>query len=88
MLTIEIDDNAPLYTVKDIELPVDWRLPDNIKLKDMGDKILSEKRYLAIKVKSEVMPDEYNIIINPQHPGFTNHVKALKMNSPDVDKRL
>jgi len=86
--TIEIDDNAPVYNLPDSELPPDWRIPDNIQLKNTGDKILNEKKYLAFKAKSAVIPEEFNFILNPLHPDYSRYVRIVKLSLVDVDKRL
>src|SRR4051794_4547055 len=41
VMTIEIDDAAPVYTMPDVDLPADWRIPENLSLKQIGDKFLS-----------------------------------------------
>ncbi|MEO6815010.1 MAG: RES family NAD+ phosphorylase, partial [Ginsengibacter sp.] len=37
IMTIMIDDSAPVYKVPDRILPKDWRLPENIFLKESGN---------------------------------------------------
>src|SRR4249919_3732287 len=39
IITLEIEDKAPILELKDEKLPTDWRLPDNLVLKSMGDRI-------------------------------------------------
>ncbi len=33
-----------------------------------GTSFLQKKEYLALKVPSAIIPDEFNIILNPLHP--------------------
>jgi len=88
IMTINIEDSAPVYEVKDSELPKDWREPENIALKTMGDKLFEDNKYIGLKVRSAVMPDEYNYILNPLHPDYKNLVKVISVEDYDVDKRL
>jgi len=50
-------------------------------------RITKKEEYLALKVPSAIIPDEFNIILNPLHPG----IQACKVISsiPFVfDKRI
>lgn len=50
----------------------DWQKDDYISSRRYGDKWLLEKRTLALIVPSALgAPVEKNVLINPQHPGFT-----------------
>jgi RES domain-containing protein len=86
--TLEIDNNAPIYTVRSTELPKTWRQPENMELKNKGDRILQEKKYLAFKVRSAIIPEEFNFVLNPCHSDFNKYVKVTKIEKLDVDKRL
>lgn len=88
IMTIEISDAAPIYTVPDERLPADWRVPENIVLKEMGDRLFAEKQYLGIKVRSAVMQDSYNYVLNPQFAGYYDLVKVVAVKPLAVDKRL
>jgi RES domain-containing protein len=88
MMTIEVDDEAPIYAVTDARLPADWRVPDNMELKRIGDRLLRGDKYLAIKAKSAVLPQQYNYILNPGHPDFQKSVRVVKTEALDVDQRL
>lgn len=86
--TIEIDDAADIYKVPDSMLPADWRLPENLSLKNQGDKLLNNKNYIGFRVRSAVMPEEYNLVLSPQHPDFTKLVRVKKIDLLKVDERL
>jgi hypothetical protein len=60
-------------------LAADWRMPENLSLKNQGDKLLGKKNYIGFKVRSAVMPEEYNLVLNPSHPDFTKFVKVKKI---------
>jgi RES domain-containing protein len=88
IITVEIGDNAPILELKDEELPKDWRLPDNLVLKGMGDRLLLNKQYLGFRVRSAVMPDEYNLVLNPLFLDFNKLVKITGVDRLEVDQRL
>ena len=88
VMTIEIENKVPFYKVRDESLPKNWRLPENIFLKEMGDKILKEKKNIGIKARSAVMENSYNFILNPLYFGFYDLVKVIKVHKLEIDKRL
>ncbi|MBA2563783.1 MAG: RES family NAD+ phosphorylase [Chitinophagaceae bacterium] len=88
IMTIEINDAAPIYKVKDAELPKDWRQPESIGLKTLGDKLFKDNKYIGLKVRSAIMPNEYNYILNPLYPGYNDLVKVISVEDHNVDGRL
>lgn len=88
IMTIAIDDTAPVQEVKDTALPPYWKLPENIALKALGDKLLLTNEYLGLKMRSAIMPYEYNFVLNPQFPDYHNLVKVTNIEDLIVDKRL
>jgi RES domain-containing protein len=88
VMTIEIDDRAPLFNFPDADLPSNWRLPENIELKVIGDRFFSENKYIGLKVRSAVMPNQYNIILNPRFPDYQEYVQVIGVEPLEVDQRL
>lgn len=88
IMTIEVEDKAPLYKVPDTILPKNWRLPENIFIKDFGDRIFKQKKYLGIKVRSAVMENSYNFILNPLFPRYYDLVKVSEVHRLKIDGRL
>lgn len=88
VIGIQILDTSLIYKVKDSELPSDWREPENIALKSLGDRIFGQNKFLGIKARSAVMPEEYNYILNPLFSGFRDLVKIDSVSNFTVDKRL
>ena len=88
IMSIEISNTAPIYDVIDTDLPEDWRLPENSALKNMGDKLLSANKFVAIKARSAIMPYEYNYILNPHYPGFHDLAKVAGVEDYNFDARL
>jgi len=85
--TIELPDD--LVTIIDIsELPDSWKdIPVPIEIQSLAMKWLTEEEYLGIKVPSIIVPNEYNLIINPLHPQF-NTVKLISIKPFNFDARL
>lgn len=88
VLTIEIDDRAPIMEFPDADLPPNWRHPENIELKEIGDRVFSSNKFIGLKVRSAVMPNQYNIILNPQFAGYQEYVHVISVDPLEVDQRL
>jgi RES domain-containing protein len=66
VITYKIPD--AIYTIPKIDLPENWNNPkvqDNTR--EFGTNLLKEAKYIAIRVPSVVIPQEYNFLINPKH---------------------
>jgi len=88
IMTIEVDDKVPVYEIKDKELPKNWRRPDHIALKELGDKILNTGKFIGIKARSAVLPTQYNYILNPKYTDFYKRVKVINVEPLDLDQRF
>ena len=88
IMEIEIDKRAPIYTVKDSEYPTEWKQLELIENKILGDRWMSEKKFIAIKVKSAINEFEYNYLLNPLFPRFHDLVKVVGLTQIKVDERL
>lgn len=69
--SIEIPDSL-IQPFKCSDLPKDWfATPANDETHDFADKYLFlDKKNLAIAVPSVMVPEEYNLVINPLHPKY------------------
>ena len=55
------------------QLPGDWTsAPASSSTKEMGSSILKASEYLAIKIPSAIIPDEFNFLLNPAHQNSVN----------------
>lgn len=71
--SIEIPDNVSLKEIVLRDLPQDWpTYPAPLKLADIGTEWARTKETLLLRVPSAIVPREYNILINPQHPDMPN----------------
>ena len=65
----EIPD-ADIAKIKEKDLPGDWKaVPAPASTKDFGTSLLTAADHLVLKIPSTVIPDEFNYLINPAHPG-------------------
>ncbi|HWJ25941.1 MAG TPA: RES family NAD+ phosphorylase [Flavisolibacter sp.] len=88
VMKLQLAEHAPVLTLPDKDYPKDWTAPESLKCNALGDQIMSEARYLALKVKSAVNPIEYNYLLNPLFPGFHDLVKVSEVTKIPVDPRL
>lgn len=87
LVTLELPDESLTALPPDL-LPADWRaFPHANSTQLVGDEFVGKGRFLALKVPSAVVPDEYNFLINPRHPDI-RQVKVLAVEDLDFDKRL
>ena len=77
-----------IRTVDIRKLPADWKSePPGPNTKKLGDHWIKDQASLALKLPSVLVPSEYTVLINPEHPDFT----TLHVNSPipySFDSRL
>jgi RES domain-containing protein len=87
IITIEIPDNSVQeFNIQD--LPANWRsFPHTDSTQKIGNKFIDEGKYLAMKVPSALVQEEYNYLLNTGHRDF-NRVKILSTDPFNFDKRL
>lgn len=88
ILKIEIDDNAPVYQLPAKEYPTNWKQPELLKNKALGDELMLAKKHLAIKIKSAINELEYNYLLNPLFPNFNKLVQVKEVKEIIIDARL
>ena len=72
LATIEFPDIADIFEIKNSDLPTDWKaFPYSIATQSIGDKFLSEGKYLILKVPSAVVQGDFNYLLNPSHRLFS-----------------
>jgi len=87
-LVISIPSNGKVETVSISDLPPDWRSLLNLSpCQQIGDAWLSEQRSLLLRVPSVIIPEEYNYVLNTQHPEFKN-VRIERMEPFLFDPRV
>ncbi|MEL6534020.1 MAG: RES family NAD+ phosphorylase [Bacteroidota bacterium] len=88
MLEIELPDNAILKSVSEKELPLGWdSLPHQPQSQRIGDSFVQEGEALGLRVPSVVIPGDFNYMLNPYHPEFSQ-VKIVGAKPFPFDSRL
>lgn len=73
LVRLDLPDDQPLYrsTAPD-NLPAGWdALPSSTAAAAFGDAFLRAGTHLGVIVPSVVMPEAFNIVLNPAHAAFT-----------------
>lgn len=69
-----IDAGIPKRIIAEVglnNLPSNWRDdPPPMELQEIGDEWMKTKSSCVLKVPSSIIPNEFNFIINPDHPDF------------------
>ncbi len=88
IVTIVINDKAPIYTFTNEDYPIEWKKLDNIENKVLGSRLMLKKEFLGFKVKSALNDHEYNYLLNPLFPNFNNLVEYIAAQNLIIDSRL
>lgn len=71
LVTVHIKDSNEPKIIRADQLPDRWRsFPAPEALAEMGAQWMQSGESLLLKVPSVIIPNEWNILINPAHPGF------------------
>lgn len=70
-ISIEIPDNS-LTEFSLSDLPNDWKNPVSpLSTKNFGTLLFKKAEYLALKIPSVIVSQEFNYLINPTHPDIS-----------------
>jgi len=87
IVTLDIPEDA-LLQLRVTELPDNWQdTPAPASTKDFGTALLQKASYSVIVVPSVVLPDEFNYLLNPLHPGIAK-VKVVSVKDLVYDLRI
>ncbi|MDD4192522.1 MAG: RES family NAD+ phosphorylase, partial [Mangrovibacterium sp.] len=71
LVKIELPDGIEIQSVPEKVLVKGWNhFPFARETVDFGTSFLQKKEHLALKVPTVIIPDEFNIILNPLHPNI------------------
>ena len=88
ILEIHIMKTIGIQSVKEGELPLNWRdYPAPEQLADIGTNWLKSKSSLLLEIPSAVVNKESNILINPLHEDIKN-VSLVSIEKFSFDPRL
>jgi len=65
-IKVDIPDNVSRQSVDEAQLPTDWSRRIAIT-RAWGDRWLREGHTALLTVRSVLLPETYNVIINPRH---------------------
>ena len=86
--TLEIPDDIGVKKILIPDLPPDWRsCPAPFELAQLGTSWVLSNETLLLRVPSAVVEHEFNILINPSHPGM-KHVMISRIENYRFDNRL
>lgn len=85
LIQIEVPD-IPIKSLAKTSLKLNWQ-KDIDYSRFIGNEFLKNKESLLLKVPSAVIPDEYNVLINPGHSGVKK-VKLISAKIFEFDIRL
>jgi RES domain-containing protein len=89
IMRLEIANNdGNILHLLDNDYPADWMEAESSACKILGDSIMAERKYLAIKVRSKVNPYEYNYLLNPLFPRYHDLIDVISIEKLNIDIRL
>lgn len=87
-IEIDVPDGAPMEEVSPATLPGDWRrVPDHPACVRLGDDWARRGEALALRAPSAVIPEESNVLLNPEHPAAAS-VRVIGSREFSFDPRL
>ncbi|AZI25898.1 RES domain-containing protein [Pedobacter sp. G11] len=70
------------------QLPKNWRAyPSSFELQKIGDEFVKTNKYLLLRVPSAIIEDEFNFLMNVNHP-LAENIKILEIKPFSFDNRL
>lgn len=85
---IEIPEDVEVIEVNMEDLPLNWDAkPPALATQYIGDDFVKQNIAPVLKVPSSIVPEEYNFLINPNHPDSKN-IKVIETKTLRFDKRL
>lgn len=88
LITIDVPDEISMRVISSDDLPKGWRhYPPPRSLSEMGTEWIRTEESLILRVPSAVIPQEWNVLLNPQHSEM-NRVEILSVEPFGFDKRL
>jgi RES domain-containing protein len=83
------DDDKFVRHVHIRELPSNWRtMAAYPALQSIGSEWYAKRDTLLLKIPSVVIPQEYNYVVNTEHPDFKKNIKKTRLENYFWDHRL
>lgn len=87
LLTIHVPDDLPIDHIHLASLPPNWTEPLHPACMARGDAWLKAARTPLLRVPSVLVPEEYNLLLNPAHPAL-DRVRIESQRAFTFDVRL
>ncbi|MGM9508739.1 RES family NAD+ phosphorylase [Larkinella sp. GY13] len=72
VMVIDLPDHLQIETISPDQLPPDWFTFQNYFVcQQIGNDWLQNSRSPVLKVPSAIIPNEWNYLLNPGHPDFS-----------------
>ena len=85
---IEIPEDIIILEVNSEDLPPGWDAkPPTVTTQSIGDDFIRYNEAAVLKVPSSIVPQEYNYLINPNHPD-SSKIKVLSTTRMKFDTRI
>jgi RES domain-containing protein len=85
-IKIQIPDHVSRQAVDEVQLPPDWSRRLAVT-RAWGDRWLREGQGAILVVRSVLVPETYNVLINPRHPDAA-HIERVAVFPYPLDARL
>lgn len=87
-LEIDVPDDVEVPWIRLFDLPDDWnQVEDHPACTDVGDGWSAESQTVVLRVPSAIIPHEWNVLLNPRHPGMAR-VSVIAVRDFAFDPRL
>ncbi len=88
LISIEVPDTVIFCEIEIAKLSSNWSdYPPTKSTQKLGDKFITENKYLLMKVPSAIVQGEFNFLFNPHHKNF-KQVKIVNAESFKFNSRL
>jgi RES domain-containing protein len=88
LVEISIPEDKKMNSIYEADLPVDWNgFPHLQATQEIGDRFISENKFLVLKVPSAVVQGDFNYLINTNHSNFSS-VEIIKTELFSFDERM
>lgn len=86
LITIDIEADVQVITIEPLRLPPGWTT-DAGATRAIGDNWLAAGASLLLRVPSAIIPDAWNMLVNPGHPD-ASRMRIVKTEKVPLDRRL
>lgn len=88
IVEIEIPEDIDTLEINIKDLPANWDTkPPSLETQYIGDDFVNDNKAAILKVPSCIIPQEFNFLINPNHPD-AQKIKVVTINAFSFDNRL